>query len=304
MKTLLLAAVASLACASSLFAATKVVSSGDSLMCLISSDMPAALAAFGTFDYPTPILGNGGSDTAMGDITSRHWIGSESFGSPEQTVDFRTNCVKAHPDVVLLMIGANDAFGDYGTYWNQWSYDRFKANVDMGVQSIQEAGIPVVLGAITPCNEEVAAAYRGTVNTHPNARFDQYNAWLQQEADLRGCLFLDTDTMMRSVPNWQTTMLGVDGLNYSAAGSVFMANQFAQAAELVSRSGPNVITNVKVSSLSVSSLYVTANLAADSIVAGRMLKIGGSVAAVPEPSALALMLTTFLGGLLWLRPQR
>ena len=305
MKSLVFASLAWLALAFDVQAATKVVSTGDSLTCLISADMPAALAAFGGFEYPNPILGNGGSDTAAGEINSRNWVGSETFGSPEQEVDFRTNCVVAHPDVVLLMIGTNDAFGDYGPYWNQWSLDRYKANVDDGVQSMLEAGIRVVLGSITPCNEDVAAAYRGQENTHPNARFDVYNAWLKQEADLRGCLFLDTNTAMRQLPNWDSTMFGVDGLNYSLTGEVWMANQSAQAAELATQTDPVVITSVKVNSVTVGSLHVVANLTADSLTANS-LTIGGDISAVPEPSVAVFLAMGSVGlmGYAWRRRRK
>jgi lysophospholipase L1-like esterase len=239
MKTFVLAAVASLSLASTLFAATKVVSTGDSLTCMVSSDMPAALAAVGDFEYPNPVLGNGGSDTALGGITSRQWIGSEPTNG--QYIDFRANSIAARPDVVLVMVGMNDAFGDYGPYWNQWSLDTYKNNIDAGLQSLAAASIDVVLATITPVNEDVAAAFRGSANTHPNQRIDQYNAWLKDEADLRGCVFLDTNAAMRQVPNWDTTLIGPDGLHYSAAGEVFMAKLFANAAEPLTVPEPSAL---------------------------------------------------------------
>jgi lysophospholipase L1-like esterase len=292
MKTFVLAVATSLWFASNLQAAANVVSTGDSLTCQISSDMPGALAAFGDFVYPDPIYGRGGSNTAMGGITSRQWIGSEPMNG--QLIDFRANCIAANPDVVLLMIGTNDAFGDYGPNWNQWSLDTYKANVDAGVQSLTAEGTRVVLGTITPCNEEVAAAFRGSANSHPNVRFGLYNAWLQQEADLRNCLFLDTDTTMRKVPSWDTTMFGIDGVHYSPTGEIFMANQFAQAAELICQSDPVITAEAKINSLRVSSLHVLANLTADSIVADS-LTIGGNPTAIPEPSALVLLSLLALG---------
>jgi hypothetical protein len=130
-------------------------------------------------------------------------------------------------------------------------------------------------------------------NTHPNARFDLYNSWLKQEADLRGCLFLDTSSMMQSVPNWENTMFGVDGLHYSPTGEVFVANEFAQAADLATQSNPVVTTNVRVNSLAVGNLHVVANLTAEAIAANSLV-IGGSVATVPEPSENVLILVFFI----------
>jgi hypothetical protein len=279
-------------------AATKVVSTGDWSTCIYSFWMPDKLAAYGDFSYPNPILDQGGSDTAEAFMHSQSFMG---FGAP--AVDYHVNCMLAEPDVLLLMIGMNDAFYDNGDYVNAQNFQVYKNLMGMSFDEFAAQPFRVVIGSITPVAEEIAAAYSGQANQHSNVRIDQYNAWLKQEADNHGFLYLDMNTTMKTVPNWDTVILGADGVhpNYYTGGDAWMASQFAQAAALATQPNAIVTTNVKVNALTVQNLHVMANLTTDSLVAGS-LTIGGDVAMVPEPSGFALLLTATLGSmLLWRR---
>jgi hypothetical protein len=271
MKSFLLASLVSLSLAFDVQAARNVVSAGDSLTNVYSYSMPAALAVYGDFAYRTPIYGNGGTDTSIGGLDAIGFVGAGPAGSSTgPIVDLRINCIAARPDVVLLMLGVNDCHYDNGGYWNEWKWANYQTCMKEVFDTFSTQPFRTVIGSITPINEELNDAYLGIANQHANERIDQYNAWLRQEADRYGFLYLDTNAEMKKVENWDATMLGVDGLHYSPLGANFMACQFAQAAELAIRQAPIIFTDVKVNAIKVGNVQVVANLTADSLIASSL----------------------------------
>lgn len=259
--------------------AEKIVSTGDSLTGLYANYMVTSLSAFGSYTYPLPSVGLGGSNTSYGGLNS------SSYLAP---TDFRTNCIQAQPDVLLFMLGINDCCWNKREQ-NEAIFQNYKNNVDLMFQTFSAQPFKMIVASMTPVNEARFSAKYGVLIQYTNTRIDQYNAWLAQESDAYGFTYLDINaTMKKEVPDWSDTIVNMDdGLHYSATGSQWIARQFAQAVDCVTQDDVRIITPVKINHLTAHTVKVTATLTAESITADT-LTIGSHSSAVPEPSALAL----------------
>lgn len=221
--------VALLVCAAqpSLAAPLRVVATGDSQTKNYSPRLAAALAARGiTADVSAVASGGATSATYTGQIADPH-------ASPPVAHDFVADALASDPDIVLFMLGVNDAF--------QNRFDQFTADISsvfdrLATATNSRGRRPKVIVATNipvldnPTDAKYAAA---------DALLDsQFNPWLKSQALEHGFALLDLNRRIQNQTGYQNWYsddgatpghVHLWGTDRAGAGYNWMADQFARA---------------------------------------------------------------------------
>ena len=204
-------------------ASETVVATGDSLTCLYWSSLPQAFNNVGmTAAVPDPNVADPGSiSTACGGLNSSGFIG-QTVSVGTSPINYVANVKAADPDVILYMLGINDLGWDSNV---DARFTAYKANIGPAFDELasftnsQGQHPKVVIGSILPFDVAKNEAYWTQYYGMPFVRqFDvlstigSWDAWLKQEANQHGFTYLDNFSLIQQVPDWQDTLLGVDGL--------------------------------------------------------------------------------------------
>lgn len=221
MKLLIAGLLLSLFC--SLAAATPltVVAAGDSQTVRYYPYLSAALANCERLANTVRV--------AAGGMRSTHFDGSAVLTTSAD--DYVAVVEAADPDVILFMLGVNEAYAD-GPAVSQFSgfklhmsgiLDRFDAMTNSRGQNPY-----VLLGTIPPMDPVRNLAYTGYASaTGCNDRIeDWYNPWIREAAAARGYALIDLWALINADP---ANLLGPDGLHFNSAGSLAVAGAFAAA---------------------------------------------------------------------------
>lgn len=188
MKCGLFAVVALLVVTASARAAT-VVATGDSQTAAYGDRLQAMLARLG-IDASASVVAAGGA-------TSRVYTGVDIdvTTTPPRAHDFATDAIERQADLVLFMLGTNDAL-----QWDDW-FPQYQALISGAFDRLDAAGVRVVIGSNLPI-----LPYDG----YPRyALGDErlrtlYHPWLQAQAAQRGYVYLDNYSAIQQQPNWQS----------------------------------------------------------------------------------------------------
>ena len=119
------------------------------------------------------------------------------------------------PDVVLLLEGVNDLHGPLP----DGGIPEALSGVSMMIQETRRAGIPILVGTLTPANP-------GALPPGTAALIVPFNAQLIPLAQASGATVVDLySAFLTDVPDW----IGPDGLHLTAAGYNEMAQLFFDA---------------------------------------------------------------------------
>jgi lysophospholipase L1-like esterase len=220
----------------------QVVATGDSITCQYWSSLPNAFNNLGvSVSVPDPNYSDPGSIS-----TSRSGMSSSMYGgqsgatnTTESPINYAGNVLNANPDAILFMLGVNDL--NWGSDVDP-RFNAFKANLTpvfdnyANFTNSQGQHPKVVIGSILPFDCAINEAYWTQVYGKPMSRgYDvmaviaTWNAWLKQQAEQHGFVYLDNYAAIQQVPDWNTTLMGPDGLHLTDQGSQWVASQFASA---------------------------------------------------------------------------
>jgi hypothetical protein len=177
----------------------------------------------------------------MPGITAPMYAGHASYQSTVH--DYAQDVADANPDVIVFMLGTNDVFytngfQDYQTYIPE-IFDHWK-NVSH-----------VIVASVLP--QSSGTYYNNLIDS-------QYNPFLKQTAADYGFEYLDVNSMLKSLPNWESYYANSTHLN-SNPGCSWLA-----------------------------------------VTMGNAIK--ADLNTVPEPSAIALLLSASLGVLIYRQRMR
>lgn len=203
----------------------RVVTAGDSLTNGYTDLIEASFAAAGVDVEVTNV--------AFGGMTSEMFVGRAPWQG--RTVNHVNEVLAADPDVILFMLGSNDAGR---TTWNVSAFDTFRTSMPVALDAFASAvngrneSPVVVMGNVIPLLND-----RGPV---ANPRItDDFNPWIAARAQAYGFDLVDMHGLITSQPNWQD-MYHSDGVHlwgqldadseWSRGGQYLMADAFRDQA--------------------------------------------------------------------------
>jgi lysophospholipase L1-like esterase len=218
----------------------RVEATGDSITCMYWSALPQAFNALGVAaTVPDPVHTHAGSiNTAREGMNTSAYTGV-SGGWGEPSYSYVNNVSVANPSAILFMLGINDMGWDSNI---DARFNTYKTNVTSvfdnfaNITNSQGLHPKVIIGSILPYNVAVEEAY--LTNTYHTPYVHQFNvmenlaawnAWLHQKADQYGFDYLDNFTAMQQISNWDTTLIGIDGLHPTDDGVNWIASRYAGA---------------------------------------------------------------------------
>jgi lysophospholipase L1-like esterase len=205
------------------WAEMSIVATGDSQTIEYYPYLEQALADRGIVARTARVAASG--------LTAMRYAGAVALEG-EPTVDYPAQVLDADPDLVLFLLGTNDAWSD--TSAESWFVD-YTSTVNVVMDRLltgtnSKGRSPVVLvSTVLPLDLEKNQAFWDTTsNSGALQRIEGwYNPFIKTLADKPNVTVIDNWTAIQQVPDWRSELLSVDGLHLSAAGDQWLAEQFA-----------------------------------------------------------------------------
>jgi lysophospholipase L1-like esterase len=191
----------------------RVTAAGDSLTVSYGSYLPDALDAAGV-DAQTTVAAAGG-------LRARDFAGltTRKASAPH---DYVADVLASDPDVIILLIGINDAYMDSNPT------ERFNAYTAAADGILDEFTSftngrgqhpNVILSNLLPTTDPAPTGLNPRIDT-------LYNPWLEQEAAARGLTFIDANTLIVEESGGQSPY-HPDGLHLTGDGYSWLADTYA-----------------------------------------------------------------------------
>lgn len=163
----------------------------------------------------------------MGDSITENWLaadpamfspsildrGISGQTAPQMLLRMYADVINLRPDIVHIMAGTNDIFGNTGPETDQTIVDHIRAMIVLAKAN----GVKVVLGSITP-----SAGWKMRPDFNPSARIIHVNALLRQLATEQRVVFVDYHTPLAGDGGGMHGGLANDGLHPNRDGYAIM----------------------------------------------------------------------------------